>query len=489
MLFNSYIFILLFLPITWAIYFFLNSRNRFRGAQIALIVTSLVFYGFYNWSYLLIMIGSILLNYIVAFTAHALKRNRVLLRKTEAGKLVIIIGILLNIGILFYFKYMNFFMENINILFRRDFQISHIVLPLGISFYTFQQISFLVDTYKENIIYDFCDYAEFVCFFPQLVAGPIVSHDLIGQFRDKDRRKLNYDSVARGLFLFSVGLLKKIIIADTFAKAANWGFANLTIMSSMDAIIVMVAYTFQIYFDFSGYSDMAVGLASMFNIDIPFNFNAPYQADSIIEFWKRWHITLTNFLTKYVYYPLGGSKKGKIRTYFNIFVVFLVSGIWHGANWTFVVWGMIHGIANICNRIFSKTWNKIWIGIRQGCTFLFLCFTWMIFGAESLKRASDFMFKLFSDCTFHVTHELASCFVLPEIDLFSWWFGIHGLDATNYVIMVLAVMGAFILVLKVRPFASKEFQPRISNMIGTIVCMVWSVLSLADNSPFIYFGF
>lgn len=239
---------------------------------------------------------------------------------------------------------MNFFLEKVNSLFHMDFKIMQIVLPLGISFYTFQQISFLIDTYKENITYKFIDYAEFVCFFPQLVAGPIVSHDMIAQFKDKERKRINFDNISRGLFLFSTGVLKKIIIADTFAKAVDWGFSNVGTMSSLDAIIVMIAYTFQIYFDFSGYSDMAVGLAAMFNINIPCNFDAPYQADSIIDFWKRWHITLTQFLRKYIYYPLGGSKKGRERTYFNIFIVFFISGIWHGANWTFIVWRIIHGM-------------------------------------------------------------------------------------------------------------------------------------------------
>ncbi len=398
-------------------------------------------------------------------------------------------GIILNVCVLFYFKYMNFFFENINSLFGMDFKIMQIVLPLGISFYTFQQISFLIDTYKENILYKFEDYAEFVCFFPQLVAGPIVSHEMIAQFQDEERKRINFDNLSRGLFLFSTGLFKKIMIADTFAKAANWGFSNVAAMNSLDAVIVMIAYTFQIYFDFSGYSDMAVGLAALFNIDIPCNFNAPYQADSIIDFWKRWHITLTQFLRKYIYYPLGGSKKGKGRTYYNIFTVFLVSGIWHGANWTFIVWGVIHGIANICNRIFVRVWNKIWGWLRWTCTFIFLCFTWMIFRAESLKQVGEFLQRTFSGFTFHVTDELAGCFVLPEVNLLTYAFRVHDYNATNYFIMFSAILLGFGLVLKVKPFAQQKFQPKTSNMLGAIVCLIWSVLSLAGNSIFIYFGF
>lgn len=384
---------------------------------------------------------------------------------------------------------MNFFLENVSSLFHINFNILKIVLPLGISFYTFQQISFLIDTYKENIIYKFEDYAEFVCFFPQLVAGPIVSHSIIAQFKDTERKKVNFDYLSRGLFLFSVGLFKKIIIADTFAKAADWGFSNVGVMSSMDAIIVMISYTFQIYFDFSGYSDMAVGLAAMFNIDIPCNFNAPYQADSIIDFWKKWHITLTQFLRKYIYYPLGGSKKGNKRTYFNIFIVFLLSGIWHGANWTFIVWGMIHGIANICNRIFDGIWRKVWGWLRWGCTFSFLCITWMIFRAESLKQVGDFLQRIFSGFTIQVTHELAECFVLPEVDLLTYVLNIHGYSFISSIIMLLAILIAFGIVIKVKPFAQQSFQPQISNLLGTMVCLIWSIFSLADNSIFIYFGF
>lgn len=279
------------------------------------------------------------------------------------------------------------------------------------------------------------------------------------------------------------------MIADTFAKAVDWGFSNVAAMNSLDAVIVMTTYTFQIYFDFSDYSDMAVGLVAMFNIDIPCNFNAPYQADSIIDFWKKWHITLTQFLRKYIYYPLGGSKKGKGRTYYNIFIVFLVSGIWHGANWTFIVWGIIHGIANICNRILGRVWNKIWGWLQWTCTFIFLCFTWMIFRAESLTQAGEFLRRTFSGFTFHVTHELAGCFVLPEVNLFTYAFKIHDYSATNYIIMFLTILLAFFLVLKVKPFAQQRFQSNVRNMLGTIVCLIWSVFSLAGNSIFIYFGF
>lgn len=487
MLFNSYIFILTFLPATWGTYFLLNSRMYYKAAQIFLIMSSLIFYGFYNWHYLLVITGSIIVNYVIAVLGHFLK-NRASEARGGHGRPVIILGIIFNIGILFYFKYMNFFLHNINILFYQDFKIMQIALPLGISFYTFQQISFLIDTYKENIIYKFEDYAEFVCFFPQLIAGPIVSHDMIAQFQDDKRKKISFDNISRGLFLFSTGLFKKIIIADTFAKAADWGFSNIGAMTGLDAIIVMLGYTFQIYFDFSGYSDMAVGLASMFNIDIPVNFNAPYTADSIIDFWKRWHITLGKFLREYIYYPLGGNRKGRFRTFCNLFIVFLVSGIWHGANWTFIVWGIIHGIANIFNRIFINIWEKIWRWLRCICTFTFVSFTWIVFRAESIKQVGAFIQKIFANFSLQVTHELADCFVLPEINFFIAVLRIQS-SVADYIVMGFMILIAFGIIVKIKPFSQQRFQSKISNLLGAIVCLVWSVLSLADNAIFIYFEF
>lgn len=294
--------------------------------------------------------------------------------------------------------------------------------------------------------------------------------------------------MSRGLFLFSIGLLKKVIIADTFAKAVDWGFAAVGGISSLEAVIVMVAYTFQIYFDFSGYSDMAIGLAALFNIDLPVNFNAPYQADSIIEFWGKWHMTLTKFLRKYVYFPLGGNKKGKLRTYVNIFIVFIISGFWHGANWTFLAWGAIHGAANICNRIFEKRWIKINKDIRWICTFIFLCLTWSIFRAGSLTKAIEF-FKLLPQCTISVSKELALCFVLPEVDLFCYALRVYTVDAIYYVIMLSAFVRVFFIVLRIKPYNVRKFELSVLNALGTIIGFVWSVLSLAENSVFIYFGF
>lgn len=336
MLFNSYIFILAFLPFVFVGYFFLNKLKFYKLAQVEVIIASLYFYGYFNKSYLVIISGSIILNYCFSNCLLHFNENR--LRKIVLGS-----SLIFNVGLLFYFKYWYFFVTNINGVFHSSYELRNIVLPLGISFYTIQQISYTVDSYHyETKGYYFLDYAQFVSFFPQLVAGPIVLHkEMIPQFQDVKNKAINAQNIAEGLHDLAVGLFKKVIIADTFGQTVAWGFSveRLPALTSMEAAIVMLSYTFQIYFDFSGYCDMATGIVSLFNIKLPINFNSPYKSRSILEFWKRWHITLTRFLREYIYFPLGGSKNGIGKTYRNIMAVYLISGIWHGANWTFLVGG------------------------------------------------------------------------------------------------------------------------------------------------------
>ena len=316
MLFNSYIFILLFLPLALIGYFGLNSIKKETLAKIFLTLMSLWFYAYFNYSYLFIILGSIFFNFILS---KQIEKN---LQNIKLKKVFLATGIIFNIGIIFYFKYFNFFMENVNVIFRTDYVFKEILMPLGISFFTFQQISYLVDSSRgETKNYSFVDYALFVSFFPQLVAGPIVFHDeILPQFKDSLRKKINQGNIAKGLWIISVGLAKKVLIADVIAKGVNYGFENTDLLSTADAWLVVLCYTLQIYFDFSGYCDMAIGIAKMFNIDLPLNFNSPYKATSVTDFWKRWHMTLTRFLTKYLYIPLGGNRKGFARTLCNILI-------------------------------------------------------------------------------------------------------------------------------------------------------------------------
>lgn len=387
MLFNSYIFILVFLPLCLIGYFGLNHLKRYRLAQAFLLGMSLWFYGYFNPSYLAIILVSIVINYL--FTYAMGKTSLPWLRKLEVTA-----AVLLNLGILFYFKYFDFFLMNLNRIFHTDFVLQNILLPLGISFFTFQQVSYVVDAYRGEVSqYNFLQYASFVAYFPQLIAGPIVTHDeLIPQFMDLSKKHFQWENFSRGLFMFTLGLGKKVLIADVFGVAANWGFSNVQILDTTNTLFTSLAYTIQIYFDFSGYCDMAIGIGQMMNIDLPVNFDSPYKALTITEFWHRWHKTLTRFFTKYIYIPLGGNRKGNMRTYLHIMIVYLASGIWHGANYTFIIWGILHGLFSVITRRCKKFFEKMHPALSWLITFTFVNLTWVLFrqhkGVENVDRKS-----------------------------------------------------------------------------------------------------
>ena len=352
MLFNSYIFIFLFLPICLVGFYMLQNKQA-TLAKVWLTCFSLWFYGYFNQNYLLIMICSIIGNYFVhclivnarnvEFCEKCPEQGKMMSSATEQiksidtkvrkevnkGKKVLIMGIILNLFVLFYFKYFDFFIDNVNTLFGSSFPLKHILLPLGISFFTFQQISFLVDTYrgelkvyntnsksnKENPI-SFIDYALFVSFFPQLIAGPIVVHEeMIPQFNrignDTRSKEEKIEIFTKGVYVFVLGLAKKVLIADTFGIAVDLAYSNVNAMNGVESLITILFYSLQLYFDFSGYCDMAKGIAGMFGMSIANNFNSPYKATNIVEFWKRWHITLSRFFTKNIYIPLGGNRKAE----------------------------------------------------------------------------------------------------------------------------------------------------------------------------------
>lgn len=306
MLFNSFNFIFLFLPVTFGLYFLLHKIKLSKWAIAFLLTASLVFYGIWNPIYLILIISSMVFNFGVAY--FLMKTNVVHIRK-----IILAIGIGGNIALLGYFKYYDFFTANINWLFNTDIAMKNLLLPLAISFFTFQQIAFLVDSYRnETKKYSFITYSLFITFFPQLIAGPIVNHqELIPQLENKKNYFINMENIAKGVFIFSVGLAKKVAIADTFAIWANDGYANVEALNFIEAWVTSLSYTMQLYFDFSGYSDIAIGLALIFNIKLPVNFYSPYKSRNIQEFWKSWHMTLNRFLTNYLYFPLGGVKEGK----------------------------------------------------------------------------------------------------------------------------------------------------------------------------------
>ncbi|MCH4191033.1 MAG: MBOAT family protein [Butyrivibrio sp.] len=483
MLFNSYLFILMFLPVSVIGYFLISRKSSFAG-NLYLLAMSLWFYGFNNPYYLLIIGSSVVVNYLF---------SRFLCRQElPHRKILLTAAILFNVGLIFYFKYYDFFIENMNALLKTDYVLKNIALPLGISFFTFQQLSYVIDSYHGRTKdYGFVEYALFVTYFPQLVAGPIVLHDeLIPQFRDRTKRRPQYENMTRGIMLFTMGLFKKVMVADTFGKGVSWGYANLTGMTSMDTLIVMFAYTFQIYFDFSGYSDMATGLASMFNFTLPMNFDSPYKALSVPEFWRRWHLTLTRFLRTYIYFPLGGSRKGKVRTYVNIMIVFLVSGIWHGANWTFILWGMLHGIANCLGRFFQKPFGKLWKGLQWLITFLFVSFAWLLFRSDSVSQWVYLMKKIFRFDRMNVSEDLARLFRIPHMRYSLELLHIPYTDAGVFVFSMGLLFTVILAVcLLMENSYRRKYRCTVWSLVLTTLVLLTCMVSLSSVSVFLYFNF
>ncbi len=395
MLFNSYEFIFLFLPITFFIYFYLNHKRFTEASKAFLVFSSLFFYSWWNIAYLPIILTSMLVNYVLG---NALAASISTNKNRFSQKAILTFGIVVNLSLLGYFKYSDFFIENFNTIFNTNADLLQLALPLAISFFTFQQISYLVDSYRqETKEYDFLNYALFVTFFPQLIAGPIVHHkEMMPQFAKTRNKIINYKNIAMGLFIFSIGLFKKVVIADTFAIWATEGFDVATTLTFFEAWVTSLSYTFQLYFDFSGYTDMAIGLGLIFNIKLPINFNSPYKAQNIQDFWRRWHITLSRFLKDYIYIPLGGNRKGEFKTYSNLMTTFILGGIWHGAGWTFVFWGFLHGLALVVHRIWSHLGFKLWSWLAWFITFNFINIGWVFFRAKEWDDAIKVLNGMFN---------------------------------------------------------------------------------------------
>jgi D-alanyl-lipoteichoic acid acyltransferase DltB (MBOAT superfamily) len=371
------------LPISFIGYFVLNNYYPAAAGKAWLVGSSLVFYSYWSIQYLPLLLGSILANFTIG---SVLSQQRSHYKKTV---IVLTFGVAANLTLLAYFKYTGWLIENINQLAGAHQTIPNIVLPLGISFFTFTQIAFLVDSsrgYAKE--YNFINYALFVTFFPHLIAGPILHHkEMMDQFNSRTNLKLDQVNIAAGLFIFSLGVFKKVAVADTFAVWANAGFDGTGALSFFAAWSTSLSYTFQLYFDFSGYCDMAIGSALLFNIVLPINFNSPYQALDIQDFWRRWHITLSRFLKDYLYIPLGGNRVSETRLYLNLFMTFLLGGLWHGASWMFVIWGGLHGGALVLHRAWSKSEMTLPRPVAWLVTFLFINFTWIFFRANSLESA------------------------------------------------------------------------------------------------------
>lgn len=387
MLLSSPNFILLFLPVAFFGYFLLNRARLVLLGKIWLVAVSLFFYACWNISALPILLSSIFFNFIVG---SAVSKNPSSKLSPVTRRIVFISGIVANLVLLGFFKYANFFAGNVNALFHTGYTLPSIILPLGISFFTFTQIAYLVDSYRGDAkSYAFLSYIQFVTFFPYLIAGPILHHrEMISQFESRRVGALRYRNIIRGLFIFSIGLFKKVIIAETFSIWANAGFDST--MQSLDfftAWASSLSYTFQLYFDFSGYCDMGMGAALLFNIRLPINFNSPYKAMDIQDFWRRWHMTLSRYLRHYVYIPLGGNRCSPWHVYINLMATFLLGGLWHGASWMFVVWGSLHGAALVVHRIWSRFGIRMPKVLAWLLTFNFINIAWVFFRAKTMDDA------------------------------------------------------------------------------------------------------
>ncbi len=376
MIFSSLDFVIYFLPVVFTAFWLANLYSK-KLSILVLCVASMAFYAYWKWEYTLLFAGSIIVNYICYRWIEA------------SGKVAILkAGIIANLGLIAVYKYANFFVSDVVQYEPWQPYVENIILPLGISFFTFQQISFLVDSYREKQDrVSFLNYFAYVSFFPQLIAGPIVRHDeFLYQLNEKLNLKANF---VRGVLFFAIGLTKKVMIADTLSIFVKQGYADASLLSMPDAWMLSLLYTFQLYFDFSGYSDMAIGLALMFGLQLPQNFNSPYKSASIQEFWQRWHMTLSRWLKDYLYIPLGGSRHGEVRTYAALLATMFLGGLWHGAGWTFIIWGAAHGSALAINRMWSKAGFKLPMVIGWMLTALFVVNLWVVFRAENFGLASQ----------------------------------------------------------------------------------------------------
>ena len=550
MQFNSYIFLFLFFPICLAGYYILTGKKKGMAAKLWLTAFSFWFYAYFSLPYLAVLLVSIGINYAVYRAMLACRSGadgKVLLaqaagkeaafRENTGGKrkenLLLVAGIASNLAILFYFKYYNFFIENINAVFHTDFLIRDILLPLGISFFTFQQIGFLTDTWRgETPEYSLLDYTLFVSFFPKIIQGPIVTHEeLMPQFEGIGRKQPDWGKITGGVYLFVLGMAKKVLLADTFGAAVDWGFSNAAGMNSVEAVLTAVFYALQLYLDFSGYCDMARGLAYMLGIQLPINFDSPHKASNLIDFWKRWHMTLNRFLLKYVYIPLGGNRKGIVRMYTNLLLVFLISGIWHGAGWTFIIWGLMHGVLYVITRWYqlgrkkradharnygttasaaaekkqeenegvetvkksglTAVWNRISHAGAVTLTFLYVCAAWVFFRAESVGQALSVFKSMF---TGGFALPSAGCYDAFNLDEFWYVFKILHIDrlpGSNLYLMV----GFLVITLIMVFFTSntnerfEKFEPRVGNMFAAVILFVWCVVSFSGVGTFLYVNF
>lgn len=470
MLFNSFQFIFVFLPIVLLGYYLINQKKL---QLVFLFLSSLFFYAYWSHTYVFLLLFTVVLDFYI---------GQAIFKSTSASKrkALLLTSIIANLSVLGFFKYYNFFTETLNgavHLFGGKSIFPHLdlVLPIGISFYTFQSMSYVIDVYRRSASShgSLLEFSSYVTLFPHQISGPLVRHNfIVPQLESSETYKFNYDSFWKGICFFVFGLSKKMLIADRIAEAIDPIVANVGIASNLEALYAMIGYTIQLYFDFSGYSDMAVGLGLMMNIRFPANFNSPYKSRSITEFWKRWHITLSSWLKDYLYISLGGNRRGAIFTYRNLLLTMAIGGLWHGANWTFVIWGVIHGVALAIERLckdlkfdlFRNTYLKWFL------TMMLVSVAWVFFRANSVTEALVWLEKVFSwrdgfttDLTFMPIKFRDKFYLLASIGLFCALF--------------------------LKNTWEMKFVPSLKNAIIVAVLFIICLTYMGEQSPFLYFQF
>lgn len=477
--FCTHYFILLFLPLFFIFYYSAYRLKGIKASKYVILTFSLFFYIYSSIpAFILLLIESVV-------TFICVQRLRVVKKKW-----LITLLIVFQVLVLLVFKYANFFIGTINTVLPTSISTLNILVPLGISFFTFQQIAFSIDLFRDEIKeVNFLDYMCFSFLFITISSGPIIYYnELIPQIDDDRNHKVNYDNLYSGLILFLIGLCKKIFVANVYAGVVSTGYENLFSYSTLSAIILSLAYTFQIYFDFSGYCDMGLGIAKMMNISLPINFNSPYKAFSIAEFWDRWHITLTRFFTKYIYIPLGGSRKGAIRTYVNIFIIFLISGFWHGADFKFVIWGLLHGVMMIGYRLFKRYIDNWHSAFNWIVTFSFVNVAWVYFSAPTIALANTVISKLVKYQSGGIHETLSQAFILKEVDFLARLFNVNMMDVCPNAMLILYFAISFFVVLCCRNSYEYINGKEIKLSVAVIVALLafWAICSMTGTITFVY---
>jgi D-alanyl-lipoteichoic acid acyltransferase DltB (MBOAT superfamily) len=520
-LFNSYIFLFLYLPFTLTLFFLLGRYNR-SLAGLFLFTSSLFFYGWWNPAFLGLLVGSIAFNYGIGV---AIGKELSSAKNNSANRLkwILWFGIIFDLSLLGYYKYANFFVDNLNLVTHSNWQVDKILLPLGVSFFTFTQIAFLVDTYRGKVKEtNFIHYGLFVTYFPHLIAGPVLHHsEMMPQFAKPAIYKINWENFSVGLSIFAIGFFKKVVIADGVSPFASPVFnaaADGTALSFIEAWGGALAYTFQLYFDFSGYSDMAIGLSRLFGVKLPLNFDSPYKSKSIIEFWRRWHMTLSRFLRDYLYFALGGNRKGTARRYLNLFATMLLGGLWHGAGWTFVIWGGLHGLYLSINHAWlyllttlgyaDKKPNSIWQFFSMLLTFFVVILGWVFFRAPDVKTALDIISGMLGLHGFIFPNGLLPqnlALILEQHGItcgrLAVFSSVEG--GTTAMILWIAVLWASVWLLPntqeilgryepaldTHSTGKLQWQPKLAWLIIISVMLIYTLIEMGKVSEFLYFQF